>query len=33
MRAHKGVGGRGGMWERGYTSKWEVKSRDEIIWL
>jgi len=31
MSAHKEVGGRGGRWARCYSSKWPVKSRDEII--
>jgi len=29
----RGAGGRGGRWARGYTSKWRVESRDEIIGL
>jgi len=31
--AHKEVEGGGRRWARGYTSKWEVESRDEIIGL
>jgi len=33
MNAHKGVGSGGGRWARGYTSKWKVESRDEIVGL
>jgi len=33
MTAHKGVGDKGGRWARGYTSKWLVEFRDEIIGL